>query len=317
MTDLDDAIAKFPIVSYLRQFPGFEDRGREHVRLNCPVCRGYMKLNVHRELKRGHCFKCDEGGAGLGRWNGKANLFGLIRILENLDDRAAFKRIYAFAGLPDPIYVRPTDTQTVRGMPSDSIRMQNSSLHESAVYLRGRGVGHLLNTASVCVSGMYTGRVILPCNFLGKFEGFEAKSYCGHARKTLYPQWFETGRTIYTTPWYFGANFAVITESVLDAETLGVNAVGLYGSVLRDGQLSRLLDLRERGVRRLVWMLDADAIRKSAIAIRKKTFSWFENFVIQLNAGEDPNSIGRDECWRRVAEASLVRDEFDTMLAPA
>lgn len=311
--EVRQAIYEFPIHSYLSGRPGFEDRGGDYLRLNCPICSGRRTLSVNRRTKVAHCFKCDEGGAGLSVWNGKTDIAGLICLFEGISRSAAWKKILSTAGVQET-YSSPRFRDDRRELPKESVRLGETCYHEAAEYLRKRGVSHLLQDARVCIEGKYSGRLILPSQFFGKVNGFEAKSYCGQTPKALYPTWMRTGELLYATrQWDNAAGFAVLTESIIDAETLGTNGIGIFGSVLRQGQLALLLSLRSRGIRKLVWMLDADAMAKTANAIQRKTFMWFENFIADLPEGEDPNSIGHAECWKAVASARPMTDLFDSI----
>jgi hypothetical protein len=151
---------------------------------------------------------------------------------------------------------------------------------------------------------------VMPIQWFGELLGFDAKSYANGTPKSLFPPWQTDGAMHATAAWDHAANFAVITESLLDAETIGINAIGINGSVLRDSQLARLLDLRHQGVTSLVWFLDWDAWRKQYNAIFRKT-SRFDNFVVPLLVNSDPNELRREKCWELIRDAVPVRDSLD------
>ena len=112
----------------------------------------------------------------------------------------------------------------------------------SVRYLHNRGVQHLVSSSYVCIDGPYRGRILLPAMWLNELMGFEAKSYAGKKPKSLFPDWFLTSATVYTTRrWDNNLPFCVVTESIIDAETLGVNAIGLYGSTLSWAQWNCLI----------------------------------------------------------------------------
>jgi hypothetical protein len=145
--------------------------------------------------------------------------------------------------------------------------------------------------------------------FQKKVVGFDAKSYVSAKPKSLFPEWQEKGAMYVTRAWDWSKDFAVITESVLDAETLGSNAIGILGSVLRPAQLIHLRRLRKK-ISRLVWFLDGDAWRKQNRAVFRLT-SMFDNFLVPLDFGEDPNDLGRSRCWEQVRRAIPVRNDSD------
>jgi hypothetical protein len=150
----------------------------------------------------------------------------------------------------------------------------------------------------------------MPVQWFGELVGFDAKSYRNGTPKSLFPEWQDASALHSTAAWDHAADFCVITESVLDAETLAVNAVGILGSTFRSAQLTKLLEIRQQGVTKLVWFLDYDAWRKQYNAIFHKT-GRFDNYVVPLLEDSDPNDLGRDRCWELVSQAVRVRDELD------
>jgi len=308
--NLRDAIDKFPIARWLEGQAKTRDGGTANLVMDCPVCGGRRKLWVHRERKHGQCFKCAEGGAGGAVWDGKAGLIKLIELIERCDKRQAIDRIFELSGVPDYGYTPREIPEAV--LPKGRIPLQEvHPLQPGRKMLADRGCEHLVGASYAVVEGRFRYRVIMPIQWFGELLGFDAKAWLPAMKpKSLFPEWQEGGAIHTTAAWDHSEDFCVITESVLDAETLGVNAVGILGAVLRDAQLSRLLDLRGQGVRRLVWMLDGDAFTKAANAILRKT-GRFENYVAVLTRDEDPNDLGRQECWNRVKTAVPVRDEFD------
>ncbi len=315
--DLQEAIDRFPIISWLQQHFRVRDSGRDQLRIDCPVCKGLRTLSVNRDTKQFHCFRCDDGGMGGTVWNGRAGLFGFLMIVERISAKAAAHRIRAMAGLPDAprqLYVQVPSAST---WPREALPLSAAPLtHPSVRMLADRGVGHLIPHAKLCVDGEFSDRVLIPCNFFGELTGFEAKTYVGASPKSLL-RYFTSGRGhVYSSRhWDSTIDFCVVTESILDAETLGVNAIGLFGSVLRDEQLIDLLELRNRGVRKLIWFLDGDALKKQNNSIRRKTSLFFENFSILSPHGEDPNSLGRERCWNLLSQARPIADELDLLAA--
>lgn len=304
-------VSQFPIVSYLSSRAEMRDSGRDNILCTCPVCNGRLKLSVHRRTKVIHCFKCDEGGYGYPRWNGKGNIITLISLFEGIPGYRAFQRLFEFSGVTE-IEFTPQSVETV-SLPEDAIKLSEvPETSEPNLLLLQRHCGHLRETSYVCVGGDYSYRWIFPVYWNDELVGFEAKAYRKQQPKSLFPEWFATSNYVYRTRNWDASNpMAVITESVLDAETLGCNALGLFGSSLRDGQLQRLFELQKNGLTDLVWMLDADAAAKSAKAILEKTMAWFNNFFVVLHGRDDPNELGREKCWEHVRKAIRVENPLD------
>lgn len=259
------------------------------------------------------CFKCDEneGGQGGSTWNGKAGLPKMMMILEKITFHEAVKKIYAESGFPDPPFIKQDAPQEL--IPKEAIPLTKAHPTDPTVkYMLKRWMSHLIPYSYVCMTGQYRGRIILSTNQHGILTGFEAKTYTKQKPPSLFPDYQDTWSSFYTTrSWDWSKDFLVLTESIFDAETLGVNAVGLYGSSLKDGQFAELLTSKARGIKKLVWLLDWDAWKKQSKMILARTLGIFDNYVCNLPEGTDPNALGRDKCWDLVSKAELVRDEFD------
>ena len=310
---LPEAITEFPVVIWLQEHVKVYDSGGDNFYADCPMCSGQRKLGVNRYFKLFHCFKCDEGGSGDGRWPGKpgrANLVQFIVAVRRCSKAAAIKEIFQRSGFPDSAVQRPV--APARTIPEEAVPLVKAPWdHPSVLMMHRRHASHLIPESYVCVDGKYEGRVILPCKFQGKRTGFEAKAYDKWKKpKALYPSWFEAASNLYTTAWDPECDYAIVTESIMDAETFGVNAVGLYGSSLSDGQLGLLILLRKQGVKRLIWALDNDAWRKQFKAMVAKTGSFFENWTVKLD-GKDPNDCGPEVCRALLENLWPFQDEFD------
>lgn len=320
--DLSEAIENFPILSWLQQHFQIRDSGRDQIRIDCPVCRGRRTLSIKLDTKQFHCFRCDDGGLGAGVWTGRAGLFGFLVLVEKISPKAAADRIRGLAGMPEA--PRRAAAPAITTWPRESVPLTSApATHASVRMLVDRGVGHLVNSAKVCVDGEFAYRVLLPCNFFGTVTGFEAKTYVNASPKSLFRDFTGGCGHVYSSiRWDDSKDFCVVTESILDAETLGVNAIGIFGSVLRNQQLLDLLGLRSRGVRKLIWFLDGDAVKKQANLIRQKTGLFFDNYAVDLKTldilspeGEDPNSLGHDKSWSLVERARPIADAFDLIAA--
>lgn len=310
-----DGIARFPLIRWLYDRGISADSTSEHVRLDCPHCRGRLTLSINVASKWGRCFKCADGGRAGRTWRGSGDLLDVICLLEGVDRRTAYRRIEEYSGVHD-VHLGPAkkDADPPKAIiPSDAIPVQKADKdHPSRRILRDRKMDHLEPFTYLCVDGEYANRWILSCYQFGVLVGFEAKSYVRAKPPSKFPIWFKTGKHIYTTKnWDYSRDFAVITESVFDAETLGVNAVGLYGSKLAQGQLRRLLDLRDRGVKRLVWFLDWDARVKQRDIILQKTSMFFDNYRVEMPQWTDPNELGKDRCWEIVGRSRYVGSALD------
>ena len=306
-------IDNFPLFSWLSD-RGYGFRGSTSIRINCPHCGGIRTLSIHTQKKFCQCFRCSEGGHAVGKWDGTGSLIDLVALVEDCDRRTAFKKIAELSGQPDLDFDKlPEIKNPEKFFPKESVLLSKAHHnHPAKKILKERKLEHLTDSIFVCVSGQYANRWILPCLFFNELKGFEAKSYCGKKPKSLFPEWFSTSESFYTTKtWDFSAGLVIITESIFDAETVGCNAIGLYGSQLREGQLLKLVELKDKGVRELIWFLDGDAWRKQRRQVLLYTRNFFANRVVRVPKDEDPNSIGRDACWQLVKLAKVVESGLD------
>jgi len=314
MGDFKQAAKAFPVRRWLAGVAHLRgDMSGTKFRCKCPHCGRKNAFVIYLDTGACRCYACADGGFGGSRWNGYGGLTTLISLFEGVTEREAAATVYSYAGVTDsPSIFAPSITEVEPELPEGTIPLiEVHDDHLSVRRLAERGLLHLRPHIAVCITGTYADRWILPVEQDGSLYGFEAKTFRQRAfPKSLFPTWMKTSQVVYMTRrWIMSEDFAVITESVFDAETLGSNAMGIFGSSLSDGQFVRLLQLRaDHGVTRLVWFLDDDAWKKQARAIMQKTMLLFTNYVVTTAAGEDPNSLGSEECWRRVANATLVEN---------
>jgi hypothetical protein len=315
--ELEKAVEQFPIMGWLKKHTKvYGGHGSNVVYADCPVCGGTKKLGVYRRgrlgIKLAVCGRCKEGGHGQGKWRGVANVPTLVKLLEGSTWRETFKLIHSLAGIPEPEW-KPRD-RFVAELPKEGIPLRDCSNDERGhSLLVARGVGHLLDTALLCIGGKYHERIILPTFYLGEATGFEAKGTIPTQEpKSLYAPGMETDRTVYTArTWNKGSTSLCVTESVIDAETFhstGYNAVGCYGG-FKAGQLASLLNLNPTA---LYWFVDADAWSKIWDAI-KIMMPFVKNYVVPMPEKGDPNSVGADGCVELIEEAVLIEDHLDFM----
>lgn len=311
-TRLDEAIANFPAVAWYAEHETIYQSGERNTYADCWHCGGKKTLGIWNERKAFHCFKCDpmEGGRGGDVWNGKAYLVKMIQLVEKKSWHEAVAYIYQRTGFPDPPRrkaEKPSDLLPVEALPLKIAPPDDPSV----LYLKRRGMDHLIEDSLVCINGRYQGRIILQANHMGQPIGWEAKTYQGAKPPSLFPDWMDTYSYFYTTKKFdLSIGLAVITESIIDAETYGTNAIGCFGN-WKPGHLSTILDLKKRGIHTLIWSLDGDAWKKQAKNILTKTIGLFKNFVVNMPKDQDPNSIKREACWQLASEADEVSSEYD------
>ncbi len=311
---LDKAIENFPIRSWLQKHTRIYSAGNV-IYADCPVCGGKKRLGVYRRCKGGFplatCGRCKDGGHHQGKWSGATTLPSFVKLLEGVSWRQTFALIHKLAGVPEPVWERPADVKPEE-VPAEAIPLKDCRDDEASVLmLRSRHVPHLVETASLAIGGKYSERVVLPCNYQGRYTGFEAKgTHPSQEPKSLYGLNMETNLTVYTA---LGNDDRredlAVTESILDSETfhtLPCNAVGCYGS-FKTEQTEAILRL---GPKRIYWFLDGDAWSKLWPAIRN-LLPFVENYVPPMRGREDPNSLGPDGCMDYLNDAIKIEAELD------
>lgn len=311
---LSQAIQSFPKAQWLSNHTAISDTGGQNFYADCPFCLQKRKLGVDRVKGVFHCFYCYEGGhADQSIWTGACDLVKMVSLLEHISMGKAIHFIYNYVGMDTPIVKQEIPKQLI---PEEAIPLRSvDAYHRSVCFLGTRGLGHLLANVYVAVREKYQGRLILPAYWLGETVGFEAKTYTGQSPKALYPTWFHTSDYIYTTLSWDDSDSVIITESIFDAETFGTNAIGLYGSSLKEGQLSRLLELKALGINKLIWALDWDAWKKQARYLLANTSGIFNNYVVNIPERKDPNSLGREGCMDLLDTAMPANTELQLIEA--
>lgn len=310
MSSFHEAIEEFPICQWAQETLSNVRVGSTEITADCPFCYGYQKLYLNIEKKVTNCFRCEAHGVR----KGGASLFGFIAELFG-SKKAAYSTIKSRVGLPD-FHPEPSARLPKASLiPEGVISLKQLPDTEPAIqYLKKRHAAQLVPYSYLCLTGQFRGRVILPCLYDGVLVGSECKSlYKSVKPKSLYhpKDIFKTSQTVYTNlNWNPKSKVAVITESILDAETFdGIeNSLGIYGCVLKPEQVDAILAL---GVEKLIWALDGDAFKKIITSIPKLTLDVFENWVTNLGKKEDPNSIGPQGCKELVAGAVRINGEWD------
>ena len=157
--------------------------------------------------------------------------------------------------------------------------------------------------SGVCESGRYMHRLVLPVMTDGELAGWQARDMTGKAKeKYKFPKGFKAAYYLYgldkIEP---DADTVVLVEGVFDVwrtALAGLPVVGTFGSHLNPPQISLLY---RRGVRRLVFLWDSDAISKAkseASGLR----GLFESAVVRLPNGADPDSYTVSELRDMLAE---------------
>lgn len=305
----------------------------------CPRCGGTKwKVYLGTESGLGNCFhgSC-QGEPGF-------NLYTYTRALLG-SGRDAYKEISNYvdrAGwLPQKRRVSPVEITEVKLPSSYPLPIRDKNLS----YLANRGISS--STAKFlglrfCKKGrfdyqlfgenkwqIYDERVIIPVlDENGSLVTFQGRDITGRAeKKYLFPPGLAgTGRYLYNANNCVGLESIVIAEGAFDVASIleafkgskleDVGVTGSFGKHLSTGgergsQLSQLLFLKQRGLRKITMMWDGE---KSALDEACKTALMIKSYgfivrVASLPIDKDPNEMTREEifsCYKNAEFANPI-----------
>jgi DNA primase len=206
--------------------------------------------------------------------------------------------------------------QTV-SIPDEFVSLCNKRLPMSSMkaieYLKSRGLSRediLKWKIGYCTGGKYGGRIIIPSfNWDGSANYFIARSFVNHGRRYLNPP---VGRDIVFNELYVDWDEdVVLVEGVFDAMTVGLNAIPILGSTLREN--SRLFQQIVLNDTPVYLALDHDAEKKRNWIIKSFLRYDIELYIIDTSGYEDIGSMSREEFLIR-KEAARVADLDEIMI---
>lgn len=309
----------------------------------CPRCGGSgWKVFINRETGVGNCF---HGSCVDDPWFNKLKF---VSIYSGVSYGEALRSIRKFnEDLGWRPKEKTSSRKQVKEVDLSSLKLPES--HElptasgnNLKYLNQRGVTkeqtkkhglrycengyHEYDSAEGKKRQYFTGRVLVPIKDMkGNLVTFQGRDISGDAqRKYLMASGLPaTGRYLYNSHNCVGNECITLCEgvfSVYGAEEAfrkhGVDSgvVGTFGKSLstnldNDSQLSQILTLKREGLKKIVFMWDAEdntieSARKEALALQKVT--GLKCFVAELPDGEDPGSASHEEIVKAFEEAYEV-----------
>lgn len=303
--------------------------GRSGTQLNvkcCPRCGGNSwKVFLNAETGLGNCFhgSC-AGEPGF-------NLFTFTQNKLGIDSKETFNQMKAFAKTsgwrpkrPSTAFVSsvPTEVKIPASIP---LRDGNALPYLTARGFDGRwqeyfgwrycayGQYPYINAEGESRDQDYSKRVIIPVHDLeGKLVTFQGRDITDtQERKYLFPpQLPGTGKYLYNAHRVSGCHTLVINEGVMDvaATTIALRkhgasslaAVGSFGLSLSgsttkqgDDQYGALMQLKQKGIKRIIFMWDAEKNALLAACKEAQLVSrlGFDVAIAILPFGKDPNEV--------------------------
>lgn len=300
---------KIKLVNDVLGYP--KRQSSEHL-YTCPYCNHHKKkfsVNFARNVFK--CWVCDAKGRSIRRVIRRFGSFTQLKEWDKLSgvtdhSRLEFNLFAEEEVEQEQVISLPEEFKSLTGKTSvvDNIPLS---------YLQNRGIEPcdlLRYKIGYCNEGEFEGRIIIPSfNIDGYVNYFIARSYDGHWMRYKNP---DASRDIIfnelSIDW---DSDVVLVEGVFDAMCAG-NAVALLGSTLREE--SKLFQHIIRNDSSVFIALDPDA-EKKAMKIAHTLLKYdIEVWKIDIPAGEDVSSIGKEAFTELKNNAVLMRDSQDCIL---
>ena len=300
-------------IKIINDILGSYHRSKNEHLYSCPYCGHHKKkMSVNFSKNYFKCWVCDTRGK---------NIYRMVRRFGTYDQRQKWLQLDGRLDLSefDKFFSEINDEvveQTV-SIPDEFVSLCNKRLPMSSMkaieYLKSRGLSRediLKWKIGYCTGGKYGGRIIIPSfNWDGSANYFIARSFVNHGRRYLNPP---VGRDIVFNELYVDWDEdVVLVEGVFDAMTVGLNAIPILGSTLREN--SRLFQQIVLNDTPVYLALDHDAEKKRNWIIKSFLRYDIELYIIDTSDYEDIGSMSREEFLIR-KEAARVADLDEIMI---
>jgi len=286
------------LYNYFRSI-GMRDYRRNWMKGDCPYCGKNDKFGINLAINRSNCFVC----------GGKLRPFYLVMDLEEFTSKAdTFKFLGNYQGLDyyEKSVVREIENKPPLKLP-EGFRLLNtgkSQMGKSARnYIKSRGFDPdemSLKGWGYCVKGKYKGYIIIPVYFKGELVYFTSRRFIGNGPKFFNISLDETDRgknlVIYNHEALFMYDKIRIVESIMNAETLGDNAIAINGKTLSSYQLTQLI---KSEATHFTVLLDHDAwIHSIYLCLKLAPYKWVK--PIYFEDDRDVNDLGKKQTLKKI-----------------
>jgi len=289
---------KSHLYNYFRS-RGMRDYRNNWMKGDCPYCGKKDKFGINLAINRSNCFVC----------GGKLKPFYLVQELEDLPNKGeTLKFLNSYEGLvyyekklkneiPDHISVELPEGFML-------INLGTNQLAKSARnYIRSRGFDPdemAYKGWGYGTIGKYRGYIIIPIYFNGKLLYFTSRRFLGHGPKFLNISLDEVpiGKNLvmYNHEALFIYDKIRLVESVMNAETLGDNAVALNGKSVSSYQLSQLI---KADATHFTILFDQDAwIHALYLCLKLAPYKWVK--PVYFEDSRDVNDLGKQKVLRKI-----------------
>lgn len=265
-------------------------------RTDCVYCGGKHTMGLNFNYGRGKCFK-----------DGCLESKDLLHILMDMENFETIQQAWNYLQvheeydgmdhilfnekevekrpikLPESFKLLSKIPESLLGKAAMNYMTQKRNLNIAR--LSEKGVGF-------CSRGKYAGYVIFPIFERGKLIFFQGRKFTSLGIKMLNPEYeaFGVGKTeiLYNQDALYIYKTCYLTESIINAETMGDRALASLGKKLSDIQIRKILN---SPCQNLILLLDPDALEESIhLALVLSTTKLIK--LVMLPGEEDVNSFG-------------------------
>lgn len=282
---------------YFQRRLGMYDYRRGWLKGDCPSC-GAHKFGIHLGFNRSNCFKCEYNALPL----------DIVMTNEHFKDRhQVYKLLNDLKGVTykEP-EVEPYELKQNIVLPErfKNIKRGDSFIAKRArAYMVSRGfdIDRLSRAGwGYCSKGDYQGYIIMPFFFNNRLIYFNARKFLGNGPKYNNPNIEEFGlgksMIIYNFDALYFYNKIYLFESVINAETIGPDAIATGGKKLSNWQIKQII---KSPCEKLIIGLDDDAI-EDAYKLALELVPHKKVKIILFPEGKDVNDLGKKKTLKLV-----------------
>lgn len=292
------------INQYLRDRLGMYYYRRGWLKGDCPYCHDH-KFGVNLSMNRSNCFKCEANPKPL---EVVMEIEGFTELNEVYNYLRAFEGADYFEEVLEPFDFKDGVT-----LPNGfrNILRGNSFLAKqtrNTIKRRGLDVQTLARKGwGYCTEDKYFGYLIMPFYVNGRLVYFNARKILGDGPKFNNPlvEDFGIGKNmlIYNIDALAIYDKSYIFESVMNAETIGPNAIATGGKKVSNYQINVFI---KSPCKKFIIGLDDDAI-EDAITLAFKLQPYKKVKIIQFPKGRDANDIGRAQTLLKTYKSRYLK----------
>lgn len=262
----------------------YKSGGGKEAIFGCPFCKHpKKKLNVNLENHNWHCWVCDAKGKSI--WT----LFRKIKVPESVTsklDGIIVKKRPSVNHKHDELVLLPAEYQRLD-------RVKNDPEYKNAIsYLKKRGLNKydiLRYNIGYCDEGPFSGMIIIPSyDSAGNLNFYSGRCYYDVDDILLHKN-CDASKDIVGFENQINWNMPItICEGGFDAIAARINAIPLFGKILRDGLKYKIVRNRPPAI---YLALDPDAFKDSVKAAKFFMDNGIKTYIVDLREG-DPSQIG-------------------------